>query len=148
MSFLQVKIKKLHEKAQIPKIATNGSAGLDLVAISEKPVFEGAIAYIEYGTGLAISLPKNHVGLLVPRSSISSNTSLILANSVGILDSDFLGEIKFRFKSVIPIGGKKYNVGDRIGQLVIVEYPEIELQEVKELENTARGTGGWGSTGV
>ena len=143
---LQVKIKKLHEKAVIPKYMTDGAVGMDLVAISENPVFENGIAYIEYGTGLAIEIPKDHVCILAPRSSITSQTSLVMPGSIGIIDRDYRGELKFRFKSILMAGGKKYKVGDRIGQLLIVPAPKLELVEVQELSSTDRGSGGFGST--
>lgn len=147
MSNLPVKIKKLNEKAVIPSYATDGSAGLDLTAISEKTFIEGAVNYIEYGTGLAMQIPKGFVGLIFPRSSISSNTTLVLANSVGVIDSDYTGEIKFRFKSLMLAANKKYSVGDRVGQILIVPYPKVDFEEVEELNVTARGDGGFGHSG-
>jgi dUTP pyrophosphatase len=86
---MKVNIKKLDEKAVIPKYAKNGDAGLDLVAISRKETDN----YIEYGTGLAIEIPDGFVGLLFPRSSISK-MGLSLANSVGVVDSGYRGGIK------------------------------------------------------
>lgn len=144
---LPVKIKKLSEKAIIPKYATEGSAGMDLTATSEKIVIDGSNTYIEYGTSLAFEIPKGFVALLFPRSSISSNTTLTLSNSVGMLDSDFRGEVTFRFRNLVFGTGKKYKVGDRIGQILIIPYPYIEFQEVSELGDTNRGSGGYGSTG-
>jgi dUTP pyrophosphatase len=143
---LPVKIKKLSENAVIPFYATNGSAGMDLTATSEKITHENGVPYIEYGTGLAVELPPGFCALLLPRSSISSTTTLVLANSVGLLDSDFRGEIKFRFKTLTSIGSKKYKIGDRIGQLLIIPYPSIQLEVVSDLSDTARGAGSYGST--
>jgi dUTP pyrophosphatase len=143
---LPVKIKKLSDKAVIPSYADPGSAGMDLTATSMKAFFEGRIGYVEYGTDLAIEIPPGFVGLLYPRSSISSNTTFILANSVGVIDSSYRGEIKFRFKSITPVG-KMYEVGDRIGQIIIVPYPEVQFEEVTELSDTSRGSGGYGSSG-
>ncbi len=147
LSKLPVKIKKLSDKAVIPKQADSGSAGMDLTATSEKLVMEGAVSYIEYGTDLAFEIPEGFMGLIFPRSSISSATSLILSNSVGVIDSSYRGEVKFRFKSIIPQGSKKYKVGDRVGQLIILPYPAVDLELVEELSNTERGSGGYGSTG-
>jgi dUTP pyrophosphatase len=147
MSKLPLKLKKLNDKAVVPSYGTDGAAALDLTAISEKPVFEGAVSYIEYGTGIAVEIPKGFVGLIFPRSSVSSATSMVLANSVGVIDSDYRGEIKFRFKSLLPSGGKKYNIGDRIGQLIVIPYPSVDVEVVEELSDTNRGTGGYGSTG-
>lgn len=147
MVIMQVKIKKLNDKAVIPVQADSGSAGMDLVATSEKFVIEGAINYIEYGTDLAIEIPEGYMGLILPRSSVSSNTTLLLANSVGLIDSSYRGELKLRFKSIVPMAAKKYKVGEKIGQLVIIPYPKIQFTEVEELSNTSRGQGGFGSSG-
>ncbi len=144
---LPVKIKKLNPAATIPSYGTDQAAGLDITALTERNFVDGAVAYTEYGTGLAISIPEGFMGLLFPRSSISSSTSLVLSNSVGIVDSDYRGEIKLRFKNIMFGAGKKYKLGERIGQLVIVPYPKIKLEEVEELDDTIRGTGGYGSTG-
>lgn len=147
MAVLPIKIKKINDKAVIPQYATNGSAGMDLVAVSEKVVSDGTKQYIEYGTGLAFEIPKGYVMLVVPRSSISSNTTLMLNNSIGVIDSDYRGEVTFRFKNMTPGFGKKYKIGDRIGQLIVIPYPEIRFDQVEELSETARGEGGYGSSG-
>lgn len=140
---VKLKVKKLNDKAVIPQQATPGSAGMDLVATDKKAVL-GMTAYMEYKTGLAIEIPPGYVGLLFPRSSIS-NTSLTLANSVGVIDSDYRGEISFRFKALGA--GKPYEVGDRIGQLVIVPVVSLQVEEATELDETERGEGSYGSTG-
>ncbi len=141
---MQIKFKKLVETAITPTYAKPNDCGLDLTAISETTVEESGFGYIEYGTGIAAEIPEGFVGLLFPRSSISQ-TGLILANSVGVVDSGYRGEIKLRFKWIK--GAKQYNVGDRIGQLVILPYPIIELLEVDELTQTARAAEGFGSSG-
>lgn len=134
-----VRIKKLKANAIIPKYSRSGDAAMDLVAtnIVIQP------SYIEYQTGLAIEIPENHVGLIFPRSSISNLKNTYLANSTGVIDSNFRGEICLRFRSnIIP-----YNVGDRIGQILIIPYPTIEFQESEELSDTNRGSKGFGSSG-
>ena len=138
---LTVKVKKLHPEAVIPKYAKVGDAGMDLVAISE--TVRGG--FTEFGTGLAVEIPEGYVGLIFPRSSIS-NVKMFLTNSVGVIDSGYRGEIKFRFKPTTS-GVGKYEVGDRVGQLVVIPYPKVELIEVDGLEETDRGTGGFGSSG-
>lgn len=143
MSSLEVKVKKLSTEAKMPIAANPGDAGLDLVAVSKKLTREG---FLEFGTGLAFSIPENHVGLLFPRSSISKK-KMTLCNAVGVLDSGFRGEVTFRFKPATA-GNGSYEVGDKIGQLVVMPYPDIELVEVDELDETVRGEGGWGSTGT
>lgn len=156
-STLKVKFKKLNELATMPKYSNIGDAGLDLTAVSLAFISdpEQCKHYLEYGTGLAVEIPAGYVGLLFPRSSIS-NKALFLANSVGVVDQSFRGEIKLRFK-VDSVGydgavndNKKpaaYNVGDRIGQLIIIPFPQIEIEEASELSSTERGEGGFGSTG-
>ena len=139
---MNVKIKKLHPDAVIPKYSKAGDAGLDLTAISEEWNEDNSI--VTYDTGLAIEIPKGHVGLLFPRSSIYK-TSLDLVNAVGIIDSGYRGSIMFKFRYVEE--GMVYDVGDRVGQLIILPYPEIEFEEVEELSDSERGEGGYGSTG-
>ena len=140
---MKVKIKKLHPEAVVPKYANPGDAGLDLVAISVLEDGKGAT----YRTGLAIEIPEGFVGLVFPRSSIAAY-DLSLANAVGVIDSGYRGEIMFKFKRTeLSRFAKSYKVGERIGQLVIMPYPKVELEEVQELSSSVRGTGGWGSTG-
>lgn len=145
---MNVKFKKLNEKAVNPIFSTDGAAGADLTAIDEKIEITVAGLTVTYGTGLAVEIPKGYVGLIFPRSSIATKTTMLLGNSVGVIDSDYRGEIKFVFKDVARGQGKKYNPGDRIGQLVIVPIPVISFTEVDELTETKRGDGGYGSTGV
>jgi dUTP pyrophosphatase len=142
---LPVQVKKLNPNAVVPKMMTDGAAGADLTATS----FESSQRFDEYGTGLAVAIPKGYVGLLFPRSSIT-NMDYTLKNSVGVIDSDYRGEIKFRFRrdETGSVNDKKiYQVGERIGQLVIVPIPSVDFEEVEELSDTVRGTGGYGSTG-
>lgn len=141
---MQVRVKRLHKDAVIPEYSKPGDAGLDLTAISmQKDNYDN----ITYGTGLAIEIPQGYVGLIYPRSS-NSKTDLYLTNHVGVIDSGYRGEIMFKYR---PINGllnsKIYHVGDRIGQLIIMPYPQIELVETDELSDTERGDGGFGSTG-
>ena len=141
---MTVKIKKLNDAAVIPTRGTEHSAGMDLTAVSKEVVDNGKHGYVNYGTGLAFAIPEGHVGLLFPRSSISK-TGLILSNSCGIIDSDYRGEVTMRFKHIKDTDN--YNIGDRIGQLIIVPYPQVTFEEVSELDETVRGAGGYGSTG-
>lgn len=147
---MKVKIKKLHPNAIIPVYAKQGDAGLDLTAISE----ETTDKYIEYGTGLSIEIPEGYVGYVFPRSSVTK-MDLMLKNSVGVIDSGYRGEIKFRFQ-ITPQGEEEedgwpfyesYMIGDRIGQIIIMPYPKIEFVEAEQLEESERGAGGYGSSG-
>lgn len=142
---MKVKIKKLNKDAQIPTYANPGDAGMDVVATSKTEAGD----YIEYGTGLSFEVPEGYVLLIFPRSSVSKK-DLILANCVGVLDSGYRGELKFRFKRLYgPFGytHSEYNVGDKIGQIMIVPYPKIDFEEVESLSETERGEDGFGSTG-
>jgi len=141
---MKVKIKKLVPEAVVPSYANPGDAGLDLVATWIKVEDHNKYGFFEYGTGICVEIPEGYVGLIFPRSSISK-TGMLLTNSVGVIDSGYRGEIKFRFKYIS--GTNSYNVGDKIGQLIIMPYPKIEFEEVNELNETQRGDGGFGSTG-
>lgn len=141
---MKVKVKKLVEGAKLPFYATEGAAGMDLTATSKEYDNYGCVVY---GTGLAFEIPQGYVGLLFPRSS-NAKKNLLLTNSVGVLDSDYRGEVFFKFKRVDNgYEGEQFAVGDAIGQIIIVPYPHIEFELSDELSTTLRGAGGYGSTG-
>ena len=152
---LEVKIKKLHKDAVIPKYETTGSVGMDLTATSKEYDEYGNVVF---GTGIAIQIPDGYYADLRPRSSISKY-DLVLANSVGTIDADYRGELILKFKPSLRKSTwnngvyetdevKEYNVGDRIAQIVILPYPQVSFLEVEELSSTDRGTGGFGSTNI
>ena len=152
---LEVKIKKLHKDAVIPKYETTGSVGMDLTATSKEYDEYGNVVF---GTGIAIQIPDGYYADLRPRSSISKY-DLVLANSVGTIDADYRGELILKFKPSLRKSTwnngvyetdevKEYNVGDRIAQIVILPYPKVSFVEVDELSKTDRGTGGFGSTNI
>lgn len=165
---MKIKIKKLHEDAVIPTYSKFADAGMDLTATSKIFDKDGNVVY---GTGLAFEIPTGFVGLLFPRSS-NAKQDLLLSNSVGVLDSGYRGEVFFKFKPTVIFADvgygagtdgenfdfitmpdqdylvRTYNVRDRIGQIIILPYPEVEFEEVQELQDSERGTGGYGSTGV
>lgn len=142
---LEVKIKKLNDAAVIPQYANPGDAGMDLTAIN----VDYNENYVEYFTGIAVKIPDGHVGLLFPRSSVSSRR-LVLANSVGVIDSGYTGEIRVRFfyesNPQHKMECKPYAIGERVAQLVIMPHPKVQFTQVEELEETVRGEGGFGST--
>lgn len=154
---MKVKIKKLHPDAVIPSYAKPGDAGMDLVAVSRNIDEQGNLVY---GTGLAFEIPDGYVGLVFPRSSISK-VNLQLTNSVGVIDSGYRGEVTAKFKGPFSafrkdLNGESaytlhegiiYNIGERIAQMIIIPYPQIEFEEVDNLSETERGAGGYGSTG-
>lgn len=151
---MKVKIKKLNDKAVIPAYAHSTDAGMDLVATSKELDEYGNVVY---GTGLAFEIPDGYVGLVFPRSS-NCKKDLLLTNSVGVIDSGYRGEVTFKFRphtevaldgiSISNFGTQaQYKVGERVGQIIIMPYPHIEFEEVEELGESDRGTGGYGSTG-
>lgn len=144
MSNIKVKIKRLDPRGVIPSYAKPGDACMDLTATTKILVEDAGYAFVEYGTGLSFEIPENYVMLIYPRSSIS-NQGLLLANSVGVVDSGYRGEVKLRFKWVKDTN--LYNVGDRVGQFMIIPRPIMEIEEVEELSETERGEGAFGSSG-
>lgn len=139
---MKVHFKKLVQEAQTPKFGKPGDAGADLVATS----MSNHDDHLVYGVGLAVEIPEGMVGLVFPRSSIRQ-TDLFMANSVGVIDSGYRGEIFITF-NVKKGATRWYQVGDRIAQLVIMPVPLVKYIEVDELSETERGIAGHGSTGV
>lgn len=142
---MEVKIKKLNPNAVIPEYKTVGSAGMDIVPV-DLEYNESKDLWI-YHTGLAFKLPTGYAMFIFPRSS-NTKTDGYLPNSVGILDSDYVGELLICYKNRDKdMRTAPYNLdGKGIAQIVILPYPSITFNEVEELENTARGAGGFGST--
>lgn len=138
---MKVKFKKLVKDAVIPTYAHTTDAGMDLTATS-MTINNGIVTY---GTGIAMEIPVGYVGLVFPRSSIYK-INLQLTNSVGVIDSGYRGEIMFKYR-ITDNEPPKYEVGDRIGQIIILPYPKIEFDEILELSDSDRNTGGYGSTG-
>lgn len=136
---MQVKIKKLVAHAAIPSYAKYGDAGMDMTCTAVNVTDN----YYEYETGLSMEIPEGFVGLLFPRSS-NSKMGLLLCNSVGLIDSGYRGPVNFRYKYV---GGPRYSVGDRVGQIMILPYPQVTFEEVDSLTETERGERGFGSSG-
>lgn len=144
---LDVRFKKSVEGTPTPKYSRDGDAGIDLVAMEKTVVLnkQDEIDYIEYDTYISVEIPRGYLGLLFPRSS-NSKYDLLLSNSVGVVDSNYRGTIRARFKPTHP-HHRNYEVGDRCIQLVIIPYPTINLIESEELSDTERGTDGFGSSG-
>lgn len=165
-SNITVNFKKLSKKAVIPTYAHDTDAGMDMTAISKTVTDD----FVEFDTGIAIDLPVGYVGLLFPRSSVSKK-DMLMCNSVGVVDVGFQNSVKFRFKRIpnpskwtvittwvkklfgiesitseIYYDPKEYSVGDKIGQLIIMPYPKVTLNEVDEFAPSERGLGGFGST--
>lgn len=152
---MEIKFKKLTPEAKTPYKAIDIDAGFDLYCTS----IEETPDYIQYNTGIAVEIPEGYVGLVFPRSSVT-RYDLMLKNSVGVIDASYRGEIMCRFQGIDGIKYKvgdekriiynenKYNIGDRVAQIVFMKLPKITLIEAEELSNTERGEGGFGSTGL
>ena len=147
---LTVKFRKLVPEAVTPQYAQDGDAGMDLTATSVRVTD----TFVEYRTGIAVEIPHGYVGLLFPRSSITKlPAGVSLKNSVGVIDSNYRGEILVRFELPYATVAKMYNEcpsmpiqGDKVAQLIIIPYPKVHLEEVQELSDSNRGDGGFGST--
>lgn len=143
-----LKIKKVNENAVIPHRATEGSAGLDLCACIEEPIALAGGETALIPTGLAIALPSAQYGAFVfARSGLSIKHGIGLLNSVGVIDSDYRGEIKV---GVINQIKEPYTIqpGERIAQLVVMPVSTMPVEEAESLDETERGAGGFGSTGT
>lgn len=142
-----LKYKKIHPNAKAPLRATDGAAGWDLSCVAME--FDSISDALIYHTGLAVEIPTGYVGLLYPRSSIYK-MPIFMPYSVGVIDSDYRGEILAIFKSY-HMGQLRpaYQIGERCCQLVIEQLPIVDgWEEAEELSETERGTGGRGSTGL
>lgn len=135
---------KLVEGGTMPIQKTEGAAGFDLTARTKTKVGR---KYIEYKLGVCVEIPDGYVGLVMPRSSCS-NTNLMLKNCIGVIDSDFRGEVSARFLEFVKTSDEhEYEIGDRVAQIIFIKTELIQFEQVSELSATKRGQGGYGSTG-
>ena len=141
---MKLKVKKLHKDARIPEYAHTGDAGADLFALENDCIRKGQIKLIR--TGIAIELPKNTEAQVRPRSGLALKQGITVLNTPGTIDEEYRGEI-----GVILINHGKDNFeirhGMKIAQLIVKPVVRVKIEEVKELSNTSRGHGGFGSTG-
>jgi dUTP pyrophosphatase len=168
---VNVKIKRLHPDAVIPQYATDLAAGFDLVAVEDVIIAPGETAKVPLG--LAFEIPPGYVILVCMRSGIALKTKLRQPNGIGVIDADYRGEVAMMFDNTRPVlsideycewptfldgteavGGNllsgEYIVrkGDKVAQAFVLPYPRVNFVEVEELTETARGTGGFGSSGI
>ncbi len=144
---MTVKVKKLRENAVIPNRATEFSAGADLYACIDEPITINPSELAKIPTGIAIELPQSDLAaFLFARSGLGVKHGITLSNSVGVVDSDYRGEICV---GLCNVSDKPYTIqpNERIAQMVVVPYPKVKLTEVNQLSVTERGEGGFGSTG-
>jgi dUTP pyrophosphatase len=143
---LDVRVKRLRPQAELPRYQTAGAAGMDLHACVEEPITIAPGARAMIGTGLAFAIPNGWEGQVRPRSGLAAKHGVTVINAPGTIDADFRGECGV----VLVNHGKEPFVvknGDRVAQLVFAEYGQATLRDVPELDDTSRGTGGYGSTG-
>jgi dUTP pyrophosphatase len=141
-----VKIKKCHPDAKMPTKATSGSAGFDLYAAESVSFWPGTVVAIS--TGLEMEIEPGYEVQIRPRSGLAAKQGVTVINSPGTIDSDFRGVVKVLLCRVAGTDPLRISVGDRIAQMVVNKLPDVELQEVSELSETQRGSGGFGSTGA
>ena len=141
-----VQIKKLNEHAKLPTAGSQYAAGYDLYACTENDVVIPPHATVKIGSGVAVALPEGTFGAVFARSGLASREGLRPANCVGVIDCDYRGECIVAVHNDSE-ESRIVHHGDRIAQLVLLPYLPIEFEEVGELPDTARGAGGFGSTG-
>lgn len=144
---MKINIKKLNEKAVVPTYGSEYAAGADLYACIEQDVVIKAHQTVFIPTGLALELPIGYAGLVYARSGIAMKKGLAPANKVGVIDCDYRGEVKVALHNHGD-EDQVVGVGERVAQLVITPYVTATFIETDELSETARGVGGFGSTGT
>jgi dUTP pyrophosphatase len=142
---MDLPFRRIDPEAALPAAHHPGDAGLDLRANADVEVMPGERAMIP--TGVAVAIPDGHAGFVLPRSGLASKLGLTLANSPGLIDAGYRGELIVAAVNLDRTEAVKIARGDRIAQLVIVALPTIEPRWVEELPDSDRGTGGFGSTG-
>lgn len=143
---MKLRIKKLNENARIPTYGTEFSAGADLYALLENDVTILPQETYLIKTGISLEIPEGYVGLIYPRSGLATKKGLAPANKVGVIDSDYRGEIMV---ALFNHGKEAQTVenGERVAQIVIAPYIQAEFEETDSLSETERNSGGFGSTG-
>ena len=142
---MEIRVKTLDESGRLPEKKTKGAAGADLYAASDEIIYPKTTGKIK--TGIAIEVPEGYVGLIFARSSMATRDGLAPANKVGIIDSDYRGEV------IVPLYNQSsiaayVHTGQRIAQLIIVPVLDVEYKKSRTLSKTKRGDKGFGSTGL
>lgn len=141
---VQLQVRRLRPDVPLPRYAQAHDAGMDLASAEDLVLQPGSRSAVS--TGLAIAIPRGWVGLIHPRSGLALRSGVTVANAPGTIDAGYRGELKV---ILVNLGGEPVEIarGDRIAQLLLQEVGEAEIVEVDELDETARGEGGFGSTG-
>ncbi len=143
---VKVLVKKLNPKVELPKYKTDGSSGLDLMAFIESPITIMPSTSVLIPTGISVAISNDFEIQIRPRSGLAAKSNITVLNTPGTIDSDYRGEIKI----ILFNHGKEnfvVNNKDRVAQMILAPIVKIEFEEVDELPNTIRGSGGFGSTG-
>jgi dUTP diphosphatase len=143
---LIVEFQRLSEAARAPEPANEHDAGWDLRAAEAARIRPGHRASV--GTGIAVAIPEGHAGLVLPRSGLAARHGIALVNAPGLIDAGYRGEVRVLLLNTDRTEPFEIEAGDRIAQLVITELPEVQFAEAESLPETARGTGGFGSSGI
>lgn len=143
---MTLRFTRLSEAAVPPSRAHDGDAGLDLHAAEAASLGPGERASI--GTGIAVAIPAGQTGLVLPRSGLAARHGIALVNAPGLIDAGYRGELRVLLLNTDGNATFEVAPGDRIAQLVLVRHEQSEPEEVASLEETARGAGGFGSTGI
>ena len=143
---VKILVKKFDKKIKLPTYKTSGSSGMDLVAYIKNKIIINPGKTAMVPTGIAVAVPKNYEIQIRPRSGLAAKKSISVLNTPGTIDSDYRGEIKI---ILINLSKKSYVVksGDRVAQMILCPVAKGKLREVKNLPNTVRDKGGFGSTG-
>ena len=144
---MEVKVKRLNENAVIPTYGTEYSAGADLYNLDVEDVEILPHKTVLIHTGIAMEIPVGFVGLIFARSGIATKKGLAPANKVGVIDSDYRGEIMVALHNHSDVAAKVER-GERVAQICITPFLKADFSEVEELNDTQRGSGGFGSTGT
>jgi dUTP diphosphatase len=142
----ELPVARVREGAVLPTQAYDGDAGLDLAACEGLELAPGERGVV--GTGLAVAIPEGHAGLVLPRSGLAARHGLTIVNAPGLIDAGYRGEVKVVLLNTDPREPFTVEPGMRIAQLVVVDVPSVSVVEVPELEESERGAGGFGSSGV
>lgn len=147
MDKLQISVKKLYPDALLPVYATDGAAGCDLHLYADAPVTIAPGETVLLHTGLAFAIPEGYGGFVFARSGLASKRGLAPANKVGVIDSDYRGEVMIAMHNASAVLQTLEN-GERIAQMVFLPVSSAAFAEIDDLEDTLRGEGGFGSTGT
>lgn len=146
MNNVHVSIKILSRDVQIPHMAYNGDAGVDLRSV-ERIVLEPQERAM-VATGLAIALPEGYAGFVLPRSGLAAKHGISIVNAPGLIDSNYRGELKVILLNTDPDKSFTIEIGDRIAQLIVMPVPTINFEQIEELTESQRGESGFGSSGI